>query len=36
MGGAEYAQVISLIARSDTFQKVGPATEKLLNDCHLS
>ena len=39
-GGGEkkagYAQVISLIAHSDTFQKVGKAAGKLLNDCHLS
>ena len=33
---AEYAQVISLIARFDTFQKAGQATEKLINDCQLS
>ena len=33
---AEYAQVISLIARSDTVQKLGQTAGKLLNDCHLT
>ena len=33
---AEYAQVISLIARSDTVQKLGQTAGKLLNNCHLS